>query len=78
MPHQAKEVLENNNVPVIQSSTLKFDLSQEMALVDSEKLKLQIEKWKDKIKNQRDKQAKQRLWGVISEYRAKRRRDPFE
>lgn len=78
MPHQAKEVLENNNVPVIQSSTLKLDLSQEMALVGSEKLKLQIEKWKDKIKNQRDKQAKQRLWGVISEYRAKRRRDPFE
>jgi predicted RNase H-like nuclease (RuvC/YqgF family) len=46
--------------------------------VDSEKLKLQIEKWKDKIKNQRDKQAKQRLWGVISEYRAKRKRYPFE
>ena len=32
MPHQAKEVLENNNIPVISSSKINIDLTENMIL----------------------------------------------
>jgi len=78
MPHQAKEVLENNNIPVISSSKIKVDLSGDFGLVKSENLNNEIEKWKIKIKDKRSDEEKQKLWNVIDEYRAKRKREPFE
>ncbi len=78
MPHQAKEVLENNNIPVISSSKIKVDLSGDFALIKSENLNNEIEKWKIKIEDKRSDEEKQKLWNVIDEYRAKRKRDPFE
>lgn len=78
MPHQAKEVLKNNNIPVISSSQIKIDLKGDFALVKAENLNNEIEKWKTKIKDQRSDEEKQKLWNVIEEYRAKRKRDPYE
>lgn len=77
MPHQAKEVLENNSIPVISSSKINVDLNEDFALVNFENLNHEIEKWKIKIKDQRSFEEKQKLLNVIDEYRAKRKRDPL-
>jgi predicted RNase H-like nuclease (RuvC/YqgF family) len=77
MPHQAKEVLENNSIPVLSSSKINVDFNEDFALVNFENLNHEIEKWKIKIKDKRSLEEKQKLLNVIDEYRAKRKRDPL-
>ena len=75
MPHQAREVLENNDIPIIKSSKLGIKTGKDFAIVKSEILDNEIQLWKKKIKKQRDKEEKEKLWNVIDEYRAKRKRN---
>lgn len=78
MPHQAREVLEDEEIPLIKSSSIEIEFSENLARVKSESLNNEIKKWENKIKNQRDKEEKEKLWNVIDEYRAKRKRDSLE
>ncbi|MDO8870584.1 MAG: DUF460 domain-containing protein [Methanobacteriaceae archaeon] len=78
MPPQAKEVLENNDIPLIKSSKIGIKMGKDFAIVKSEILDKEIQIWKNKIKKQRNQDEKEKLWNVIDEYRAKRKRDSQE
>lgn len=78
MPQQAKEVLENNDIPIIKSSKIGIKKGKDFAIVKSEILDKEIQIWKNKIKKQRNQDEKEKLWNVIDEYRAKRKRDSQE
>lgn len=75
MPHQAKEVLEENDIPIIKSSKVGIKMGKDFAIIKSETLDKEIQLWENKIKKQRNKYEKEKLWNVIDEYRAKRKRD---
>jgi len=78
MPPQAKEVLENNDIPLIKSSKIGIKMGKDFAIVQSEALDKEIQLWKNKIKKQRNQYEKEKLWNVIDEYRAQRKRDAQE
>ena len=46
MPHQAKEVLENNDIPLIKSSKIGIKMGKDFAIVQSETLDKEIQSWK--------------------------------
>lgn len=77
MSHQAKEVFERENIPVISADKLETKLVDEFAIVKYENLKDEIDKWNIKIKELRKKEEEKKLWTVIDEYRAKRKRRPL-
>ncbi|MDP3034968.1 MAG: DUF460 domain-containing protein [Methanobacteriaceae archaeon] len=78
MPPQAKKVLENKDIPIIKSSKIGIKMGKDFAIVQSETLDKEIQLWKNKIKKQRNQDEKEKLWNVIDEYRAKRKRDSQE
>ncbi len=78
MPPQAKEVLENNDIPLIKSSKMGIKMGKDFAIVKSEILDNEIQLWNNKIKKQRNQYEKEKLWNVIDEYRAQRKRDSQE
>ncbi|MGC9516796.1 MAG: DUF460 domain-containing protein [Methanomicrobiales archaeon] len=74
MAHTALEVFEKNKIPLIDANKIYINRIDEFAVVKEEDLKKQIEKWKLKIKNKRDKEEKTKLLSIIDEYRAQRKR----
>jgi uncharacterized protein len=77
MSHQAKAVLEEANIPIICADRLELKHVDEFAIIKDETLNNEIEKWKSNVENMRKKEEKQKLLKVIDEYKAKRKREPF-
>ncbi|MCK9150905.1 DUF460 domain-containing protein [Methanobacterium alcaliphilum] len=75
MSHQASEVLENNNIPVLSADEMHLKKVDKFAIVKSKTLNNQIDKWKNNINDQRKKEEKQKLLNVIEEYKAQRKRE---
>jgi predicted RNase H-like nuclease (RuvC/YqgF family) len=78
MSHQAKAVLEESNIPIISADRLDIKPVDEFAIIKDETLNKEIEKWKSKVDQVRKKEEKQKLLKVIDEYKAKRKREPFD
>ncbi|MDI9623798.1 MAG: DUF460 domain-containing protein [Methanothermobacter sp.] len=74
MSHQALGIFEDKEIPVISEENLSLEIRENFALVKAKDLEKEIEKWKKKIMEKRRKKEKQKLWKIIDEYRAKRRR----
>lgn len=74
MSHQALGIFEDKEIPVIPAGDISLEIRENFALVKSKDLEKEIGKWKKKIMEKRRKREKQKLWKIIDEYRAKRRR----
>lgn len=75
MSHQASEVLEKSNIPVLFSDKMDLKQVDEFAIIKSKALNSEIKKWKNNINKQREKEEKQKLLNVIEEYKAQRKRE---
>lgn len=78
MSHPAREVFEQETIPIINADKLELKLVDEFAIVKDETLTNEIEKWNRKIKEQKTKEQEKILLTVIDEYRAKRKRKPSD
>lgn len=77
MSHQATHVLEEANIPIISADRLEIKNVDEFAIIKAETLNNEIEKWKINVEQVRKKAERQKLLKVIDEYKAKRKREPF-
>lgn len=71
--HPAEEEFERNMVPILAAENLNLKLIDEFAVVTSEVLREEIEKWQSNMESRILDEDKKKLLKVIDEYRAKRR-----
>jgi len=76
MSHQALEVFEEAEVPVIPVRSLQIEVHDDFGSVKTQDLNREIEKWKHRLNERRKKEEEEELLKVITEYRAQRRRNP--
>ncbi|MBC7100111.1 MAG: DUF460 domain-containing protein [Methanobacteriales archaeon] len=74
MSHQALGIFEDKEIPVVSEENISLEMRENFALVKAKDLENEIRAWKKKIMEKRRKKEKQKLWKIIDEYRAKRRR----
>ncbi|MGB9844281.1 DUF460 domain-containing protein [Methanothermobacter tenebrarum] len=74
MSHQALGIFEDKEIPVVSEENISLEMRENFALVKAKDLENEIRAWKKKITEKRRKKEKQKLWKIIDEYRAKRRR----
>ena len=75
MSHQAIKIFEDNEIPIIPTQNIALEMRENFALIKKRDLENEIEKWEKKMRENRRKKEKQKLWKIIDEYRAKRRRN---
>ncbi|OEC87026.1 hypothetical protein A9507_08995 [Methanobacterium sp. A39] len=74
MSHPAEEEFEKNMVPVLDANKIDLEMIDEFAVIDKDVLDNEIENWKTRVENRRNKEEKRQLLKMIDEYRAQRRR----
>ncbi|MDI6645181.1 MAG: DUF460 domain-containing protein [Methanobacteriaceae archaeon] len=74
MSHTAEEVFEVNKIPILDAQKISINQIDEFAVIKKTDLDREIEKWKLKLKNKRNKEEKNKIISIIDEYRAKRKR----
>ncbi len=70
----AESIFEENMVPLIPANSMKMKSMTEFYLVNSKDFKFEIERWKEHIILQREKENNENLLKLVDEYRAQRRR----
>lgn len=75
MSHQAIEVFEEAEVPVIPRGSLDIQIHDDFGSVKTQDLNREIKKWKHRLNEKRKKREEEELLRVITEYRAQRRRN---
>ncbi|MDI9614246.1 MAG: DUF460 domain-containing protein [Methanothermobacter sp.] len=75
MSHQALEVFEEAEVPVISRESLDIQIHDDFGSVKTQDLNREIKKWKHRLNEKRKKREEEDLLRVITEYRAQRRRN---
>ena len=75
MSHQALEVFEGAEVPVIPVRSLHIRVHDDFGSVKTQDLNREIKKWKHRLNEKRKKKEEEELLKVITEYRAQRRRN---
>lgn len=74
--HQAQEEFESNMVPLLQADNMQLEMIDQSAIIKTDSLNKEMEKWKNRIENKKIKENNQEILKVIDEYRAKRKRSP--
>ncbi|OPY26006.1 MAG: hypothetical protein A4E27_00785 [Methanobacterium sp. PtaU1.Bin242] len=74
--HQAQEEFESNMVPLLQADNMQLEMIDQFAIIKTDSLNKEMEKWKNRIENKKIKENNQEILKVIDEYRAKRKRTP--
>lgn len=74
--HQAQEEFESNMVPLLQADNMQLEMIDQFAIIKTDSLNKEMEKWKNRIENKKIKENNQEILKVIDEYRAKRKRSP--
>lgn len=74
MSHLAEEEFEKNMVPVLDADELEMEIIDEFAVIDRDVLEKEIEKWKTKTEEKERKEEEKKLFKVMDEYRAQRKR----
>jgi len=75
MSHQALEVFEEAEVPVISRESLDIQIHDDFGSVKTQDLNREIKRWKHRLNEKRKKREEEELLRVITEYRAQRRRN---
>lgn len=70
----AENMFEENMVPLIPANSVKMTSMTEFYLVNTKDFKLEIERWKEHVNNQKEEENNQNLLKLVDEYRAQRRR----
>jgi predicted RNase H-like nuclease (RuvC/YqgF family) len=70
----AENIFEENMVPLIPANSVKMTSMTEFYLVNSKDFKVEIERWKEHVNNQKEKENNENLLKLVDEYRAQRRR----
>jgi len=70
----AENIFENNMIPLVPSSSVEMNLMHEFAIVNSESLRMEIERWVATINKQKKNEDKNKLLKLVEEYRAQRKR----
>jgi len=74
IPPQAKEVFEDNELPILNENDLDIKFFDDYAVANSKELNEKIAKWKSKQRDKNVKKAEEGLLSVIEEYRVERKR----
>lgn len=70
----AEEIFRTKMIPIIPADNVEIKYMNEFAIINSEALKLEIDKWIKKIEHQKNNEDKKKLIELVDEYRAQRRR----
>jgi uncharacterized protein len=76
MSHQARSEFEKNMVPIIPLETLDLKMADDFAVIMSQDLDKEIEKWEKNQEEKRKKEDTNKLLKIMDDYRAKRKRSP--
>lgn len=74
MSHPAEEEFEKKMVPVLDANDLDLEIIDEFAVIDKDIFKREIENWKTKTEEKERKKEEKKLFKVMDEYRAQRKR----
>lgn len=74
MSHQALEVLEDGDIPVISARSIDVEIYNDFGSVRTQDLNTEIKKWKNRLNEKRKKREEEELLKLIDQYRAQRRR----
>lgn len=70
----AENIFEDNMIPLVPASSVEINLMHEFAIVNSESLRREIERWIVTINKQKNNEDKKNLLKLVEEYRAQRKR----
>ena len=70
----AENIFEENMVPLIPANSVKMTSMSEFYLVNSKDFKMEIERWKEHVNNNKKEEENKNLLKLVDEYRAQRRR----
>jgi uncharacterized protein len=70
----AERIFLNHMIPLIPAENVEINFMKEFAIINSETLNVEIEKWNDQTLNQKNNEDKEKLINLVEEYRAHRRR----
>lgn len=70
----AEEIFKNMIIPIVPAKSVEINYMDEFAIVSSETLNLEIDRWIKKLEHQKKKEDKKKLLKLVDEYRAQRRR----
>lgn len=70
----AENIFEKNMIPLVPASSVEMNSIHEFAIVNSETLRREIERWSVQVNKQKKNEDKKKLLKLVDEYRAQRRR----
>lgn len=70
----AEEIFKDMMIPLIPAKRVEINYMDEFAIISSETLNYEIDKWIKRVKSQKKKEDKKKLLKLVDEYRAQRRR----
>jgi predicted RNase H-like nuclease (RuvC/YqgF family) len=70
----AENIFEKNMIPLVPASSVEMNSMHEFAIVNSETLRREIERWSVQVNKQKKNEDKKKLLKLVDEYRAQRRR----
>lgn len=70
----AEEVFKNMMIPVVPAKSVEINYMDEFAIISSETLNLEMDRWIKRMTRQKKKEDKKKLLTLVDEYRAQRRR----
>jgi uncharacterized protein len=76
MSHQARGEFEKNMVPIIALENVDLKMFNDFAVIMSQDLEREMEKWEKKQEEKRKKEDTNKLLKIMDDYRAKRKRSP--
>ena len=76
MSHPARGEFEKNMVPIIALENVDLKMANDFAVIMSQDLEREIEKWEKNQEEKRKKEDTNKLLKIMDDYRAKRKRSP--
>lgn len=70
----AEEVFKNMMIPVVHAKSVEINYMDEFAIISSDTLNLEMDRWIKRMTRQKKKEDKKKLLTLVDEYRAQRRR----
>jgi uncharacterized protein len=74
MSHQAKEEFQKRMIPLLEEGSVELKMADDFAVIMSEDLEREIEKWNNNQKEKLKKEERNKLLKIMDDYKAQRKR----
>lgn len=74
MSHQAKEVFEKNNIPLLEEKNVDLNMADDFAVIMNTDLNGAIDKWSKNQEEKKKKEDRNKLLKIMDDYKAQRKR----